>query len=178
MISDNYKKVITELNGVENFGKRKKLPNYLDDFIKRYNPKSILDFGCGTGGLVVKLKTTYPLLNISGYDPGSSVYSQPIDDLHFDMIVSTDVLEHIEPEHLDTTLKYLSERSNLIYHLIALAPSKVTLSDGRNAHLILESHIWWRNKFLKLGYKIIKEHHMMHKKGDRVVNKYFIMATR
>jgi len=177
MISDEYKKIISDLNGISNFGKRKKIPKYLDRFIKNYNPKTILDFGCGTGGLVRGLQEQYPNMIVSGYDPGNSSYSQSINDSKFDMIVSTDVLEHIEPEYIDSTLIHLKEKATYFYHLIALAPSSVTLPDGRNAHLIQESRWWWHNKFTSVGYKIITEYEMKHvNKQGRLVNKYFIMA--
>ena len=32
------------------------------------------------------------------------------------------------------------------YHLIACHPAKKKLSDGRNAHLIIEEPTWWKNK--------------------------------
>ena len=178
MISDEYKKIISELNGVSNFGKRKKIPKYLDRFIRNYHPTSILDFGCGTGGLVHGLAEQYPNLVVSGYDPGNTTYSIDLTDKRFDMIVSTDVLEHIEPDHLTTTLKYLSARGKYCYHLIALAPSKVILPDGRNAHLIQESAGWWRQQFTSLGYNIITEYEMKHiNKEGRLVNKFFLMAS-
>ena len=178
MISNEYKKIISDLNGISNFGKRKKAPKFLDKFIKNYIPKTVLDFGCGTGGLVHYLQDEYPDLTVSGYDPGNETYSTPIDNSEFDLIVSTDVLEHIEPEHLNETLQYLSERSRYCYHLIALAPSKVILPDGRNAHLIQQSSGWWRERFIAFGYKIITEYEMKHfNEEGRLVNKYFIIAS-
>ena len=177
MISNEYKQILEDLNGHANFGKRKKSPKYLDAFIKNYNPKTILDFGCGTGGLVRGLQEQYPNSIVSGYDPGNSGYSDSIDNRKFDMIVSTDVLEHIEPQYIDSTLTYLKEKATYCYHLIALAPSSVTLPDGRNAHLIQESSHWWKKKFVAAGYKIITEYEMKHvNKQGRLVNKYFIMA--
>ena len=177
MISDEYRKVISDLNGISNFGKRKKIPKYLDKFIRNYNPKTILDFGCGTGGLAQGIKETYSNLEVTGYDPGNPKYSESLDNKKFDMIVSTDVLEHIEPAYLNDTLSYLSKRCNLCYHLIALAPSTVILPDGRNAHLIQESAAWWRTQFVNLDYKIITEYEMKHvNKEGRLVNKYFLMA--
>jgi hypothetical protein len=94
------------------------------------------------------------------------------------------VLEHIEPEYLDETLKYLSTKSKYIYHLIALSPAKLILSDGRNAHLILESKEWWRQKFLDLNYNIIKEDYLEFYKIPKgttkqlLIKKYFILAEK
>ena len=92
------------------------------------------------------------------------------------------IRDSIEPVYLDQTLQYLSTKSRYIYHLIALSPAKLILPDGRNAHLILESADWWRDKFLKLGYKIHGEHYMEHTKIPKgqtkpmLIKKYFILA--
>lgn len=179
MISSEYKKIISDINGTENFGKRKKIPKFLESFINKIQPKSIIDFGCGVGNLITTLSEQYPDKQIKGYDPGNETYNEMPTEV-FDLLVSTDVLEHIEPEFLDETLNFLSSKSQYVYHLIALEPSSVVLPDGRNAHLILESPGWWKSKFVGLGYTILQEHHMKHmnKSKDRLVNKYFIMARK
>jgi cyclopropane fatty-acyl-phospholipid synthase-like methyltransferase len=177
MISAEYKSILKSINGLENFGKRKKLPRYLESIIAEHNPSSILDFGCGVGSLVNTLAATYPQKNIYGYDPGNENFSNKFENQKFDLVISTDVLEHIEPEFLDQTLEFLKKKSNRFYHLIALAPSKVILPDGRNAHLILKSKDWWRNKFIKLGYTVTFEKHMNHRNDERIVNKYFISGV-
>jgi 2-polyprenyl-3-methyl-5-hydroxy-6-metoxy-1,4-benzoquinol methylase len=173
MISEDYKKILTELNGKENFGKRKSLPKFLESIIDQYTPKSILDFGCGTGSLIKTLREKYPDIEVDGYDPGN-VNFKDLKKEKFDLIISTDVLEHIEPQHLDATLNFLKNKSYRFYHLIALSPSKVVLPDGRNAHLIIEDKSWWKNKFLELNYRITLDHHMCHRKENKLVNKYFI----
>jgi len=43
------------------------------------------------------------------------------------------------------------------YHLIACHPAKKTLSDGRNAHLIIENPDWWKVKMIDPRWKIIHE---------------------
>lgn len=184
MISDNYKKILTEIHDTSPFGKRSKVPKHLAEFINQVKPTSILDFGCGKGKLVERLKEDYPDISITGYDPGNRNFSESLDGRRADMIISTDVLEHVEPEHIDLTLGYLSHRSRYIYHLIALSPAKLILSDGRNAHLIQESPEWWRNKFLNLNYKILKEDYIESYKTPKgtkqqmLVKKYFIMAEK
>lgn len=174
MISAEYANILESLNGTKNFGKRKKIPNHLESIIEKYSPNSILDFGCGTGALISTLKTRYPKKTIEGYDPGNKKFTNKFENQKFDLVISTDVLEHIEPNFLNETLIFLKEKSNRCYHLIALEPSRVFLPDGRNAHLILKSKDWWKNKFIELGYTIIFEHHMNHRKDNRMVNKYFI----
>lgn len=174
MISNSYKEQLKLINGQGNFGKRKNLPKFLEDFIVKEKPESILDFGCGVGSLVKTLKIKYPNKKIQGYDPGNINYSHNIEKEKFDLIISTDVLEHIEPDHLEETLLFLKRRSKKFYHLIALGPSKMFLPDGRNSHLIIETQDWWKEKFNSLGFTITFEKHMFHKKEDKIVNKYFV----
>jgi hypothetical protein len=184
MISKEYKKILTDIHDNTPFGKRSKVPKHLADFIKEINPSTIIDFGCGKGRLVQRLTEDYPNIGVSGYDPGNREFSTPLDNRYAELLISTDVLEHVEPEHIEKTLEYLSSKSKYIYHLIALSPAKLILPDGRNAHLIQESPEWWKQKFLNLNYRIIKEDYLESYKTPRgtkkqmLVKKYFIMAEK
>jgi hypothetical protein len=184
MISDSYKKTLKGIHDSSPFGKRRKIPRHAEKFIRTINAKSILDFGCGKGKLIETLKETFPKIEIIGYDPGSRDCNISLESVFVDLLMSTDVLEHVEPEHIDETLKFLSTRSKYIYHLIALSPAKLILPDGRNAHLIQESPTWWRSKFLDLNYKIIQEDHIVGQKYSKAlkktikIEKYFIMAEK
>ena len=95
------------------------------------------------------------------------------------------MLEHIEPHLLDETIQDLCNRTTRYqYHLIACHPSKKSLSDGRNAHLIVKNPTWWKNKIEVLdGWKIIfetiKERHAPVKKGPpRHVVKYIVILEK
>lgn len=184
MISDRYKKILTDIHNTSPFGKRSKMPKHLAEFIQKVKPNSIIDFGCGKGRLVQRLREEYPDITTTGYDPGNTEFDTTLEGRHADLIISTDVLEHVEPEHIDTTLKYLSTKSRYIYHLIALSPAKLILPDGRNAHLIQESPEWWKQKFLNLNYRIIKEDYLEFYKTPKgtkkqmLIKKYFIMAEK
>lgn len=184
MISQEYKKILNEIHSTSPFGKRGKVPKELAAFIDNINPSTILDYGCGKGRLVSKLKEVYPEKTIIGYDPGNQAFDIDIKNLKVDLLISTDVLEHIEPEHIDSTLKFLSSRSRYVYHLIACCPAKLILPDGRNAHLIIENQQWWRKRFLDLNYKIIHENYKEFQKTPKGqtkpldIKKYVIMAEK
>jgi len=70
------------------------------------------------------------------------------------------------------------------YHLIACHPAKKTLSDGRNAHLIIEKPDWWKSKLDNLqGWNIIHEdtieRYAKVKKGPALyVLKYIVMLEK
>jgi len=182
MISNGYKKMLQREHRRASFGKRAKMPRYLFDFIIDQNPQTILDFGCGKGNLIQTLKVQFPDKTITGYDPANSEFDYSIDNKVYDLIYSTDVLEHIEPEFIDQTLAYLSTKSRYIYHLIALSPAKLILANGRNAHLIQETPEWWKQKFIDHGYTVIKEEYFEVVKdkptmaAPMLVKKYIIIA--
>jgi 2-polyprenyl-3-methyl-5-hydroxy-6-metoxy-1,4-benzoquinol methylase len=104
MISDSYKKILTDIHDTSPFGKRSKIPKHLADFIAEIKPTSILDFGCGKGKLIQRLGEEYPGIVVTGYDPGNKEFDTTMEGRHADLIISTDVLEHVEDD-----LKLLSK---------------------------------------------------------------------
>lgn len=182
MISAKLKSAYTEIHKNTPFGKRAKIPPHLKEFIKEKNPMSILDFGCGKGNLVKILAESYSDKQIMGYDPANPEYDIVLPVV--EMIVSTDVLEHVEPEYIDSVLELLHTKAPLQYHLISCAPAKLILPDGRNAHLIQETPEWWKNKFTHAGFRVIKEDYREFSKYSKQLRKeipvknYFIMAER
>jgi cyclopropane fatty-acyl-phospholipid synthase-like methyltransferase len=169
MISQPYKKTLQEIHASTPFGKRAKIPSHLKKFINEHKPQSILDFGCGKGNLVSTLAEDYDSINIFGYDPGNPDFDKEVPCV--DMIVSTDVLEHVEPEHIETTIEMLSLKGKFHYHLISCAPAKLILPDGRNAHLIQEGPNWWKTKFTKAGYTILEEEYKEFQKYSKQLKK-------
>ena len=176
--SDNYKKSLIELHESKAFGNKSSIPQEVIDCIEKYQITSILDFGCGKGNFLTTLKERYPDITVFGFDPGNDLFSTLPDKV--DMIYSSDVLEHIEPEHLTETLVDLKKRcSTVMYHLIACHPAKRIMHDGRNAHLIIESPTWWQAKLQSVDYQIVSEkiiqYQAVPKKGPTIdVVKYII----
>lgn len=92
----------------------------------------ILDYGCGKGKLGIGRK----------YDPAIPEFSQ--DPEPADLIVCTDVMEHIEPELLEDVLKHIrSKMKKYGYFTIGCSKAAKKLPDGRNAHLIIQRPEWW-----------------------------------
>jgi 2-polyprenyl-3-methyl-5-hydroxy-6-metoxy-1,4-benzoquinol methylase len=182
MISHKHIEIYKKIHAETPFGKRSKFPKHLENFILKTKPKSILDFGCGKGRLINKIKEIFPDIDVSGYDPANPEFNESLDNKKFDMIISSDVLEHVEPEFINETLQYLKTRSRYFYHLIACSPAKLILPDGRNAHLIIENQLWWRSKFSNHNYKIVKEDWQEFEKIPKgtkhkmLVRKYFIIG--
>jgi hypothetical protein len=115
--------------------------------------KEILDYGCGRALLAQGLGPAYRVHN---YDPCVEEYSA--DPIPKPVVYCGDVLEHIEPECLDHVLAHLREMViDVGYFRIAVKPSHTTLPDGRNAHLIIQPHGWWRERLIGAGFEIIDE---------------------
>lgn len=158
-ITENYKQQLKELHSLKTFGANSTIPEEVLRCIRDYNIASILDFGCGKGNMVANLEKQFPSLKIYGYDPTSENHNV-FPGHNIDMIYSTDVLEHVEPSALDTTLHFLANKTlKVMHHLIACHPAKKKLNDGRNAHLIIEHPKWWAEKFKIIpGWKITKDY--------------------
>jgi 2-polyprenyl-3-methyl-5-hydroxy-6-metoxy-1,4-benzoquinol methylase len=78
------------------------------------------------------------------YDP--AIAGKEASPAPADLVVCTDVLEHVEPELLDHVLDHLQGLARrLLFLVVATRSAKKTLEDGRNAHLIVEPDAWWRD---------------------------------
>lgn len=180
--SKEYLKELEKLHNKKTFGTAASLPTEVENLIIEKNIQSILDFGAGKGNTSSTIKEKFPFIDVFTYDPVTFPIQLP---KKVDLIYSSDVLEHIEPDLIDTTLLDLCNRSvKYQYHLIACHPAKKALSDGRNAHLIIESPKWWKNKIKNIqGWQIIheeiKEYTAHVKKGPpREVIKYIVILEK
>jgi SAM-dependent methyltransferase len=148
LISEKYSNLLKEYHQErESFGESKNPESYyLLYYIKKMYLNSFLDYGCGKGGLIKELKDLYPTMEVEGYDPGTVEFEKHPEN-HYDFVSSIDVLEHIEPEHIDEVLLDIKNLSlNYIYLLICHSPAKKKLPDGRNAHILQKPLDWWLKK--------------------------------
>lgn len=99
--------------------------------------QDVLDYGCGKGSLAQSLD--FP---IKEYDP--AIPGKDRDPSPADIVICSDVLEHIEPNLLTNVLGDLARCTlRAGYFVINTGPAKKTLPDGRNAHLIQQNRAWW-----------------------------------
>lgn len=99
--------------------------------------KDVLDYGCGKRTLEKALG--FPIQNYDPCIPGLDKAPVPAD-----ILVCTDVLEHIEPDCLDAVLDDIRRLTKQAAFLtIDTRPARKFLPDGRNAHLIQEQAPWW-----------------------------------
>lgn len=118
------------------------------------NAFSILDYGCGQGSLGSAVRGQgHGVIRVDEYDPAIKGKDAP--PMFADLVTCTDVLEHIEPDRLATVLAHLKMLARkAVFVVIATRPSNKFLSDGRNAHLILESADWWHARVLAAGFTV------------------------
>jgi len=156
LISDYYRRQNEKLHDNPEYGKGGyKHEKAVLGFIKGKDVSSILDYGCGKGTFKQSIQDKV-FAKVREYDP--AVPEKASAPSPADLVVCTDVLEHIEPENLDNVIEHLFELSNhLLYLAIATRPSNKDLPDGRNAHLIIEPPEWWEEKILAYGGEYEKE---------------------
>jgi len=115
--------------------------------------KTILDFGCGKGTMKNYLEQRFDHITVTEYDPGIPG-KDTLPTGKFDMVMTSDVLEHVEPDLLDNVLKTLEDYTTFVlFNDIACSPTYKTFHDGpykgQDLHLTVEEPIWWRERFAK-----------------------------
>jgi hypothetical protein len=148
MISEAYRAEQTALHAKGNYGTASlNFGKQVSALIRNTGAKSLLDYGCGSMQNLRKvIHTEWPVEYI-GYDPAIPEFAEPGEPA--DLVCCIDVLEHIEPEHLDAVLSDLKRCTvKHGFFTVHTGPAVKTLSDGRNAHLIQEPCRWW---FYKLS---------------------------
>lgn len=157
LISPRYTAMQRELHAaIEPYGHRGyKWAPVVAELVRSYGATSVLDYGCGSGSLVKALSShSMAGVRFSEYDPAIPGKDGP--PCFADLVVVTDVLEHVEPEKLTTVLRHLRLLARkAIWVVVALVETAKVLSDGRNAHLILQPADWWAAQFQAIGCTVL-----------------------
>ena len=68
-------------------------------------------------------------------------------DRRFDLVISTDVLEHIPEESIDKILKDIFNYSDQwVFLTICTREAREILPNGMNAHATVKPEEWWNDK--------------------------------
>ncbi len=98
----------------------------------------LLDYGAGKE----TLREALPQYAVHGYDPAITDLSERPSP--HDVVVCTDVMEHIEPELTENVLDDIRDLARkVVFFQIACNPASKTLPDGRNAHINLKTPWEW-----------------------------------
>ena len=117
---------------------------FLRPEIRLLRPRSILDYGCGQSRLIDELYLPYSA-ELIRYDPAIPAYSRK-PATRADLLINIDVLEHIEERDLDSVLGEMASLSRNAIIIVDTRPAVAILSDGRNAHVTIRPHLWWRER--------------------------------
>lgn len=152
LITEYYKEQNRALHASKKkFGHRghKHIPK-IKSLMNRFGCETVLDYGAGQGDL-----EKHADFSVHSYDPAVSEFES--DPPACDLVVSTDVFEHIEPELLDNVLAHIKDKMNKAgYFVINTREDRTkTLPDGTNPHLITEGLGWWRKRLTRY-FKIEK----------------------
>src|SRR5262245_51995929 len=110
--------------------------------IPELEQRTIVDFGCGPyGGLAERLGK-----RVISYDPYVDAYATPPWDKHFDVLFSSDVLEHLPQPDIDAFASQVMKcRPEFIFLNISTRAAHKTFSNGVNVHLTVQPIRWWRS---------------------------------
>lgn len=121
-----------------------------------YDCASMLDYGAGQGTLEIALRESGVPFSLASYDPAVGIFTRP--PARADLVVCTDVLEHVEADCMDAVIEHIAglTRKVLFVCISTVATSK-TLSDGRQCHISLHDREWWRCA-LSGRFNLVAEH--------------------
>lgn len=147
LITEEYREANAHLHATTNFGTTApRFEKSIRHMAALYKAQSFVDYGSGKNRWVEKM---FPDAPVQSYDPAIPDLADPAAPA--DMLVSCDVLEHIEPECLGSVLWDMKRcAGKCAFVTIATRPAKKTLPDGRNAHLIIMPADWWLPRVMGL----------------------------
>lgn len=118
------------------------------DLITIHKPTTLLDYGCGKGALVAHINQHHPNLKTDLYDPGVPEFNHKPEPA--EMVICTDVLEHIEPDLINNVLDHLNDLAGkYVYFVVHTGDCGHKLPDGRPAHILQRPETWWRAKLIE-----------------------------
>jgi len=133
----------------------------LINVIKENNSKTLLDYGCGKAipyskkecksiGLRKPVQELCNLNSFDLYDPAYPKYNK-LSKKKYDIVVCTDVMEHIAEQDIDYVLKdILSHSKKTVFLNISCQPAlkhfKKGKFKGQNVHVSVFHGTWWSDK--------------------------------
>lgn len=112
---------------------------------------TLLNYGCGKSQLSADSD-----VSVVNYDPAIPGLDSPPNPA--DIVICTEVLEHVEPDCLEAVLDDLQRLTKkYAFLVIPSGPAVKCLADGRNAHLIQERYRWWLPK-LWTRFEVLEFH--------------------
>jgi 2-polyprenyl-3-methyl-5-hydroxy-6-metoxy-1,4-benzoquinol methylase len=156
LISDAYREMQTELHRDPRYGYASSIfAETVANAIKDYKITDLLDYGAGKLRLKDELESLGVKCKYSAYEPAIAEHAGQPTKAH--MVVCIDVLEHVEPDCLNSVLDHIRLLSRkYVFLTIHTSAAKKVLPDGRNAHLTQQPASWWMPK-IELRFDVLKK---------------------
>lgn len=116
--------------------------------------KTAMDYGCGKAWFwnIPHWKAILDdqVQSVKLYDPAIPEYSL-VPEGRYDMVICTDVLEHVHPDQSDDFLKTLFLYTRRVLFInVSTKPARKTFDDGTNLHINLRSRSQWDKKIMDI----------------------------
>ena len=157
---DSYKKLHKEEGKFRGISLVPLVPTLIN-VIKENNSKTLLDYGCGKAipyskkecksiGLKKPVQELCNLDSFDLYDPAYPKYNK-LYKKKYDIVVCTDVMEHIAEQDIDYVLKdILSHSKKTVFLNISCQPALKHFKEGKfkgqNVHVSVFHGTWWSDK--------------------------------
>lgn len=155
-ISPGYRQQLAQLHAERpDFGARgHRWAGEARKWANKFEAETFLDYGCGKATLGNSCEYFAGVAWLNGnrnwqnYDPAIPEFSAP--PRPADLVMCLDVLEHIEPDHIDAVLDDLHRLTlKACVMFVDTGPAHKTLPDGRNAHILQRPIGWWLPKMME-----------------------------
>jgi len=141
VISKEYAEQYQQMYRVAEYGIHgHKWADKADQFLHSVGAASVLDYGAGQGTLSRELRNRG--YEVTEFEPGIPEKAT-LPEQDFDTVVTTDALEHVEPELVDNVLDYIKGHSGSLFAVIATRTAVRRLPDGTNPHRTVKPGDWW-----------------------------------
>lgn len=110
--------------------------------------ETVCDYGCGKayGWIIDGYAELIGVKEVYLYDPCVQIYSE-LPSKNYDMIVCTDVLEHVPEESVQSVLSNIfGIATRFVYLSISTKAASKMLDANTNAHLCIQTRDWWIDK--------------------------------
>lgn len=125
-------------------------------------PQVVVEYGCGQSELERMLPFTGRWVR---YDPAIAGIDR-LDERKADLVINTDVLEHVPDNDLDDLLANIASLSDRVFFSICTRPALEILPDGQNAHCTVWPPARWREVLARHFPNVVLAH---ERRGDSCV---------